>query len=326
MSETCPTLEQRVEALEKNQTVLWNETFGGDTPYNVYFAADFGDASQASVLNLAAYLDLEYQEYPDRFLGFIAGGDLNYPSGSATTIDANLAPFQAIIDAELFFPALGNHDIDGAGNGSILTSRFPYLPNNGPNATTSKWRTYFLDFTEKIGTVFYILDTGYNTAGAYNGGATINEQKEWLYSEVVNLGAKFNIPVCHHPCFSVEDAAVLATDYYSTWDLEFPQHAIPIVLNGHAHIDSHVVMRDIAGDRFQTDFLNCSSFMNFAVSTGGVTGTPFLSTFEAMPWRETGAPSVIKMTFYRNMVAVSYIGIDVAGVQTLFSTKYGFIR
>ena len=180
MSDTCPTLEQRVDALEQNQTSLWNEAFGNQTPYNVYFAADFGDASQASVLNLAAYLNLEYQEYPDRFLGFIAGGDLNYPNGSATTIDANLLPFQTIIDAELVFPALGNHDIDGVGFGSVLTSRFPYLPDNGPTVT-SKFRTYFLDFTEKIGTVFYILDTGYNTAGAYHGGSTINEQKNWLY-------------------------------------------------------------------------------------------------------------------------------------------------
>lgn len=317
-------LKCRLDSAEKNIDALWNETFSDGSIKTMYFAADFGDATVNSVLNLSNFLNEVQGTSTEEFLGFIGGGDLNYPSGSSGTIDLNLAPFQALITTEKFFPALGNHDLDATGIGSVLTSKFTYLPINGPSVSSDR-RCYYLDLRDSCDAVFYILDTGYNTAGTFVSPDSIATQRDWLYSSMLNLQASKNIVVCHHPFISFD--TVPATRYKPLWDLEFAQNNVDMVLNGHAHIDSHVERYKLTPTiAFKTDIINCSSFMNFHTKTVTETNPPIAPIADFPIFISQSQPHVVKIAFFKNRIMVSFIKIDTTPGQTTFLTEHSFVR
>lgn len=330
----------KIDALTYNQDQVWKEVFEPGPVYSVYFAADCGKASEASVLNLARYLLAEYNKDNDAFLGFFAGGDLNYPSGAAATIDANLFPFLFLLNAEKYFPALGNHDLDDALLGTVLTSKFNYLPDNGPSEA-SKNRTYFVDFTDKINAVFFVFDCGYRTSTLdeeeetamtdFVGVDSVANMRDWFYSTIASLGARVNIPVMHMPYATSEDSdPMVANDrYFPEFNFDFSENKIPILLNGHAHVDFHIrVQKNAAYPSDELDILNCSTFTNYnnAGNTVVWQGAEPEGYSYVQKWATENQPHCLKLSFYKNRIQVEFINIDDTGTQTQFNTTYGFLK
>lgn len=327
----------KIDALTYNQDQLWNEVFEPGPVYSVYFAADCGKASEASVLNLKRYLLAEYNKNNDAFLGFFAGGDLNYPAGEQSTIDDNLFPFLFLLNAEKYFPVLGNHDLDDAALGSVLTSKFNYLPDNGPSSD-SKNRTYYVDFTDKINAVFFVFDCGYRTSSVdgesvatkeFAGVDSVASLRDWFYSVVPSIGARVNIPVMHMPYISCEENAVLEADYFPEFDFDFSENKIPILLNGHSHVDSHVRVEKLSAyPSDELDILNCSTFINFGELATGVSyaASPPVGYDYRLKWGTEGEPHCVKLSFYKNRIQIEFVKINTSGTQTIFNTVYGFVK
>lgn len=180
---------------------------------------DYGVASaaEAEVARLVKSFDPEF---------IVTTGDNNYPSGSASTIDANIGQFYhdyihpyygkygAGATENRFFPTLGNHDW--------------YTPNAQPylDYFTLPGNERYYDIVR--GNVHYIaLDSDVNEP---DGITSDSVQGRWCEATARASTAPFRVVAMHHPPFS-------SASHGSTKSMQWPYRSwgIELVLAGHDH-------------------------------------------------------------------------------------------
>ena len=207
----------------------------GIGPYKIAFTADSGEAGPDQDLLGDAIADFD----PD--IGLF-GGDNNYETGSHTTIDANWAVFDDLINKGAAFPALGNHDLDDdvANPGVNQYNKFPYLPGN---------RRYYHIYKPEASLDIFVLNSGINTAGSVvepDGNDLGSIQYNWFINELANSSGLFKIVMFHHPYISGVTSAIDDGRVYTALNWNFKDLGIDLVLNGHTHTAQHIVTNDLS--------------------------------------------------------------------------------
>jgi hypothetical protein len=332
----------RLKAIEDNQDTMWETLYSDTDPYVLFYAGDIGNGNDhAPTQALADYLNAQLEEIGnEKFLGFIACGDLAYPSNDPAYWDAGLLPFNTLIFQEKYFPVLGNHDLDGEYVAQFL-SKFNYLPLNAPTVDSMK-RNYYLDFRSKIGTIVFCFDTVYKTTGSTTGSPPVGilvidptslpiaNQKIWFYDSIDNLkdGLSSVTAVIHHPFCSVEDGPVMNRDYMPSWDLEFAENAIPFLVNGHSHNTSRITKRKDVDEHNRTEILNASAFggVSSPRNAGDIVAPATLDYTYTERYVNDMDYMVIKMEYYKTKIVTSFIQIHDGGVgeQNNYS-KHSFV-
>lgn len=325
----------RLDALEKNQDVMWESLYSDTDPYTLYFAGDVGQGYPNTHLSkLADYLENELNRIgQEKFLGFFAAGDLNYPDGEAVTVTHSIAPFLSLIDAKKFFPVLGNHCIDSEEEAEYL-SRFNYIPLNGPTEASHR-RNYYLDFRDKINMVIFCFDPLYKTSTVASGVATlvpsplstpIAVQKSWLYDTVDNLRPASAVAVIHHPFATLEDSYLLNQSYMPSWDLEFAQNSFPYVVNGHAHSSFRLTKKRTSYPFNECEILNASTFGGARAVTTSV-GAAITPEYEYLKRFYSSEYHVIKMEVFKTKVVTSFIAVDSTMlIDSVSSSQHSFVK
>ena len=185
-------------------------------------------------------------------------GDNNYPSGEASTIDANVGKyyhdficpytggFGAGAEVNKFFPALGNHDW-------VASDAQPYLdffsvPNN----------ERYYDFVQ--GPVhFFVLDSD---ASEPDGNTQSSTQAAWLQAALAASSSSWDIVLLHHPPYSSGSV------HGSTPDLQWPfqQWGADAVLAGHDHTYERIILNGLP---YFVDGLGGSSRYDFGTPVPG---------------------------------------------------------
>ncbi len=220
-----------------------------EAPVVVAFIADYGFVTDASASSHPmAVAELVKSWNP---AAIVTGGDNNYPSGEAATIDANIGslyrsfifPFngtealwagETAATVNKFWPALGNHDWDGDSNtGQPYFDYFDgVLPASPRVGHPGEPRFYEV----VLGPMhFFVLNSGYDTAGTVHeplGIVNGSLQQTWLAERAALSTAPFKIVVVHHPPWTS------ASNYrpgFPALRWNFAAMGIDLVLSGHGH-------------------------------------------------------------------------------------------
>jgi hypothetical protein len=168
----------------------------------------------------------------------VTTGDNNYPSGEASTIDANIGQYYHEFMAHTgsaygpgaainrFFPVLGNHDTD-VENGQPYFNYF-ILPGNERYYTVD-WppvRIYALN------SVPWIESDGADPESA---------QAEWLRRELSAAPDAWNVVVFHHTPYS---SGYRGPSPWMRWP--FQEWGAHLVLSGHNHVYERIMLNGLA--------------------------------------------------------------------------------
>ena len=198
---------------------------------SIQFAAigDYGGANTPE-RNVA---DLVKSWHPDFVITL---GDNNYPSGAASTIDANIGQdYHEFIypyigsygpgaTTNQFFPSLGNHDWNTAGAQPYLD--YFTLPGN----------ERYYDFVK--GPIhFFAIDSD---AREPDGNSITSTQAIWLQAQLAAAAEPWKLVYFHHPPYSS------GTTHGSTVVMQWPFQAwgASAVLSGHEHDYERIVLND----------------------------------------------------------------------------------
>jgi len=193
----------------------------------------------------------------------ITAGDNSYPSASTLTIDANVGKYYsdyiypypgiftptATITQNLFFPALGNHDWDGAYG-------VPSLPYPYTDYFTLNNNERYYDFV--WGPVhFFAIDSD---AREPDGNTQTSQQAAWLERKLAYSTAKWRVVYLHHPPYSSGQHGSNASSQwpYQSW-------GATTVIGGHDHDYERIVKN------------------GFPYFVNGVGGNPSLYNFSPTP-------------------------------------------
>jgi hypothetical protein len=198
----------------------------------ITFAAigDYGsdDQHELDVANLVKSWNPEF---------IITLGDNNYPSGEASTIDANIGkyyheyiyPYRGSYgpgaSTNRFWPSVGNHDWDNQ-TGSHLQPYLDYftLPGNERYYDIVRGPVHF-----------FMLDSDSSEPDGYK---STSIQATWLKNKLAASTAPWKIVVLHHPPFSSRDS-------HPNLQWPFQQWGASAVLAGHAHLYERVMKNGI---------------------------------------------------------------------------------
>ena len=154
---------------------------------------------------------------------YLFAGDNAYESGSVAETAAAWAVWEDEIADEKVYAALGNHDLD-TDTYQPHVNFFTYFPGN---------RRYY---SVRDGNVeFFILDSGYNTAGAQvepDGVSSTSNQAQWLEAAVKASDAHWKVAIFHHPPYT---SGVSYTPGKTALRWDFRNLGIDLVINGHSH-------------------------------------------------------------------------------------------
>lgn len=172
-------------------------------------------------------------------------GDNNYDAGAQATIDPNIGQYYgnfiypytgsytSTAATNKFFPALGNHDWDGASGSPLLPT--PYL-----DYFTLPPNERYYDFI--WGPVhFFALDSD---AREPDGITQTSTQAAWLERRLAFSTAKWRVVYMHHPPYSSGSPAL--GSHGSTPNLQWPYRAwgATAVLAGHDHFYERILKND----------------------------------------------------------------------------------
>lgn len=143
-----------------------------------------------------------------------------------------------------FFPAVGNHDIDGGGIINYLS--YFELPDTARYYDFVKGNVHFFALNSNISEPEGTSDT--------------SVQAQWLQSKLAGSASLYNIVYFHHPPFS---SGLHGSNTYMQWP--FKQWGATAVLSGHDHYYEH---------------LNIDNLDYFICGTGG---QPLYTTYNAIP-------------------------------------------
>ncbi|HKO98099.1 MAG TPA: fibronectin type III domain-containing protein [Pyrinomonadaceae bacterium] len=262
---------------------------GAQTSGTITFAAigDYGsdDQHELDVANLVKSWNPEF---------IITLGDNNYPSGEASTIDANIGkyyheyiyPYRGTYGpgatTNRFWPSVGNHDWDN----QIGIKLQPYL-----DYFTLPGNERYYDIVR--GPVhFFMLDSDGEEPDGYK---STSVQANWLRTKLAASTSPWKIVVLHHPPFSSRTS-------YPNLQWPFQQWGASAVLAGHAHLYERVMKNGIP---FITNGLGGESTGDFYTPIEG-SMVRFGDDYGAM--RITASSSLITFEFitHRGVVIDNY--------------------
>lgn len=191
---------------------------------------DYGLSGTAES-NVASLVKGWYPEF------IVTAGDNNYPSGSASTIDANIGQYYhdyifpyggaygAGAASNNFYPVPGNHDWMAAG----AQPYFSYftLPGN---------ERYYDVVRGPV--QFFMLDSDTHEPDGYTSSST---QALWLQGALASSTARWKIVVCHHAPYS--SGSVHGSTAYMQWP--FREWGASAVISGHEHTYERVLQDSI---------------------------------------------------------------------------------
>jgi tartrate-resistant acid phosphatase type 5 len=257
---TGTTNPQSITMLGNRTVTAAFEAGAPGAPLTFTALGDFGinNTNEANVASLIASLN------PDIM---VTMGDNNYPSGAASTMDANVGQyFHNLIGAyagsygagapiNRFFPSLGNHDWDPA-NAQPYLNYFT-LPGAGYTNTSGNERYY--DFV--VGPVhFFALDSDPNEP---DGRTSSSVQGQWLQARLAAATEPWKVVYFHQPPYSS------GTTHGPTPEMAWPFEAwgVDAVLGGHEHHYERIV-RDVNGDGISIPYIVCGTGGNNLYSFG----------------------------------------------------------
>lgn len=170
--------------------------------------------------------------------GLFFGGDNNYPSGLAATIEANFAQFNALVTAGRVFPCMGNHDIDEL-DGQPLVDKFPLLFTDG--ATVPAERNYYHKYFANGDLDLYVLNEGEDTAGVLqepDGNTVGSVQYNWFIDQLSQNTGRWRVVLIHKPHVTAVNTAPARFNLDIDWGFE--ALGIHLMLVGHNHANQHI--------------------------------------------------------------------------------------
>lgn len=192
----------------------------------------FGYTADAGGINATqAGTSLALQSFDPRAVFF--AGDNVYEVPSAETVSEAWEAFRWLINTQRAFYALGNHDLDGDPLGSFTTALFAsyiggmrYYGQSFSDADLAAW--FYNTGMQSSGTIVEpdLIDLG-------------SAQHEWLKNSIRDSLMGFHILVAHHPYRSINDNTIFGPDLH-------PEELnIKLVLNGHSHVNEHLVWNGV---------------------------------------------------------------------------------
>jgi tartrate-resistant acid phosphatase type 5 len=164
----------------------------------------------------------------------ITTGDNNYPSGQASTIDANIGKYFASYiypyfgiygpgaTQNRFFPSLGNHDY-------YVVNAQPYL-----DYFTLPGNERYYEYVQ-CAVHFFVINSDSNEP---DGTTSDSVQAQWLRRRLSLSTSSWNVVYFHEAPYS--SGAVHGSNPSLRWP--FREWGVDLVLNGHAHIYERVVV------------------------------------------------------------------------------------
>ena len=234
---------------------------------------DFGSAGQAE-LDVANRIKSWNPEY------ILTVGDDNYPSGSASTIDANIGQYYHDYIGNYtgsygagspgynrFFPSLGNHDWGDIANNP--TGANPYLayftlpgtpvagsgftlPSSNPN-TNERYYTFIQGPVQ-----FFAIDSDLNEP---DGTTATSVQGTWLKNALAASTTPWQIVYFHHAAYT---STSRGNSTYMQWP--FAQWGADAVMSGHDHTYERL---SISGIPYFVDGLGGASLGSFSTPIAG---------------------------------------------------------
>ncbi|GIW46016.1 MAG: hypothetical protein KatS3mg077_3298 [Candidatus Binatia bacterium] len=157
-------------------------------------------------------------------------GDNAYQNGTQSDWDTNALPaYSVLFRRALFFPVLGNHDLNSAGASNWASSaeiRMLALPRNAPPGQEERY--WALEAGDAL---FLGLDS--------NSPALTTTQRAWIEMQLAATTRKWKFVLLHHTPYSCANGiASLGSDLNvrSQWGPLFETYGVDIVFTGHDHI------------------------------------------------------------------------------------------
>jgi 3',5'-cyclic AMP phosphodiesterase CpdA len=155
-------------------------------------------------------------------------GDNAYQNGTQSDLDDNaLAYYRTPFSRILYFPALGNHDLNAVGGAANYASsahaKTFLLPTNG----TQPERYYSFE----SGNALFVVTDSDDCCDA--------TQRAWLEAQLASTPRKWKFVFLHHTPYSCANGfASIGSDttVRNSWGPLFEQYGVDVVFTGHDHI------------------------------------------------------------------------------------------
>ncbi len=157
-------------------------------------------------------------------------GDNAYQNGTQSDWDNNALPaYSVLLRRALFFPVLGNHDLNSVGASNWASSaqiRMLALPRNAPTGQEERY------WAVESGNVLFLgLDS--------NSPALNSTQRAWLEQQLATTTRKWKFVFLHHTPYSCANGlASIGSDLTvrTQWGPLFESYGVDVVFTGHDHI------------------------------------------------------------------------------------------
>ncbi len=176
-----------------------------------------GDA-QNGLDTWGVLLDKAYAEETDAAF-YIMAGDLVNRGIQRDDWDSFFHNSEGHYDNVQLVPAIGNHEDQGDNGPWMYLGLFDLLKNGPSEAMTE--RAYSFEYSNAL---FVILDTN----------ASVEDQTEWLESQLANSKATWKFVVYHHPAYSSAPNRN-NSEVRKYWTPLFDKYQVDLALQGHDH-------------------------------------------------------------------------------------------
>lgn len=149
-----------------------------------------------------------------------AGDNIYDPAADFAEVFASFTYYGSMVDEELFYPAIGNHDLDDGGGLADFQATFTYLNHNATRnySVRKKNVEFFFMETHDTGTAPPDLDT----------------QASWLAGALAASTARFKVVVTQDPPYN-SDVGVNNYPGHEDSQLDYAGLGADIVLSGDSH-------------------------------------------------------------------------------------------
>lgn len=155
----------------------------------------------------------------------VTAGDNKYDSSMADVISTTLN-YANLVANELFYPAIGNHDLTDGGGLADFIATFPYIED--------KWTTYRNYSIRKNHVEFFFMETHDSTSGP-TAVPNLTQQSNWLQSALNASTAKFKVVITQDPPY-VSDADVSDYPGHDGSQLDYAGFGADLVISGDSHL------------------------------------------------------------------------------------------
>jgi len=181
-----------------------------------------------------------------------------------------------------YLAVIGNHD-----RGHANYFEFFALPPGGGQASEQWWS---FDY----GNVHFVgLDS--SVLATADGVAIMQQQTEWLASDLAGSNARFKVVFFHYPIYSSAWEEGVEESLRKLWEPIFLEHGVNVVFTGHMHCYEHFYVNGL----------------HYVVTAGG--GAPLQDPIDAVPdgliFRRYGTLHYLRVTVADAMMRVEAIPV-----------------